>query len=79
MALITDPRSTDNVYLKISQTTIKRQLDGGETDKWNKIVNMCMGVSEETFTGVHCMYTMMKRGNNHQNLENTRTEAMCAK
>ena len=76
---ITNPRSTDNVYLKISQTTIKRQLEGGETDKWNKIVNMCMGVSEETFTGVHQLYTMEKTGTNHKNREKTRTEAMCAK
>ena len=64
---IPDPRSTDNFEFKIVQTTIKRQLECGETDKWNKIVNICMGVSEENFTGVHNLYTMDKTGTNHQN------------
>ena len=50
---IPDPISTDNVEVNIVQTIIKRQLEGGETDKWNKIVNTCMGVSDETPTGVH--------------------------
>ena len=55
---IPDPISMDNVEFKIVQTIIKCQLEGGETDKWSKIVNMCMGFSEETSTGVHHMYTM---------------------
>ena len=55
---IPDPSSTDNVEFKIVQTIIKCQLEGGETDKWSKIVNTCMGFSEETSTGVHHMYTM---------------------
>ena len=50
---IPDPRSMDNCEFKIVQTNIKHQLEGGETDKWNKIVKMCMGFSEETSTGVH--------------------------
>ena len=45
---IPDPISTDNVEFKIFQTIIKCQLEGGYTDKWNKIVNTCMGISEET-------------------------------
>ena len=49
---IPDLSSTDNSEFKIFQT-IKCQLEGGETDKWYKIVNTCMGVSEETSTVVH--------------------------
>ena len=59
--------SMENFEFKIFQTIIKRQLEGGETDKWNKIVNTCMGVSEETFTGVHHLYTTEKTCTNHQN------------
>ena len=76
---IPDPISTDNYELQIVQTIIKRQLEGGEMDKWNKIVNTCMGFSEENFTGVHHLYTMEKTGTNHQNRERTTTEEMCAK
>ena len=50
---IPDPIFIENVQFKIFQTIIKRQLQGVETDKWNKIVNGCMGVSEETLRGVH--------------------------
>merc|ERR1712238_373364 len=41
---------------------IKRLLLAGETDKWNKVASRCMGVSEETTTGVHRLYTMEKEG-----------------
>ena len=50
---IPDPRSTDNAEFKIVQTINKRQLEGRETDKRNKVANMCMEVSQETSTGVH--------------------------
>ena len=63
---IPDPSSTDNVEFKIFQTIIKRQLEGGEMDKWNKIFNTCMGVYEETSTVVHHLYDMENTGNNHQ-------------
>ena len=76
---IPDSRSTDNVEFKIVQTIIKCQLEVGQTDKWNKIVNTCMGVSEDTSTGVHHMYTTKKTVTNHQKGEMTRTEAMCDK
>ena len=52
---IPDPSSTENVEFKIIQTIIKRQLEGGETGKWNKIVDTCMGVSEKASMGVHHM------------------------
>jgi len=57
-----DPSSTDNAEFKIVLTIIKRLLEAGETDKWNKIASRCMGVSEETTTGVHRLYTMEKTG-----------------
>merc|ERR1712032_1118472 len=54
--------STDNAEFKIVLTIIKRLLESGETDKWNKIATRCHGVSEETTTGVHRLYTMEKNG-----------------
>lgn len=57
-----DPTSTDNEEFKIVLTIIKRLLEEGTTDKWNKIATRCMGVSEETTTGVHRLYTMEKTG-----------------
>merc|ERR1712127_659205 len=57
-----DPTSTDNEEFKIVLTIIKRLLQGGETDKWNKIASRCKGVSEETTTGVHRLYVMEKEG-----------------
>uniref|UniRef100_A0A6T6GTJ7 Adenosylhomocysteinase n=1 Tax=Craspedostauros australis TaxID=1486917 RepID=A0A6T6GTJ7_9STRA len=57
-----DPTTTDNAEFKIVLTIIKRLLEGGETDKWNKIASRCFGVSEETTTGVHRLYTMEKNG-----------------
>ena len=47
---IPEPSSTDNAEFKIFQTTIKCQLEGGDTDKRNKIVNTCMGFFEEAST-----------------------------
>ena len=55
---IPDPRSTDNIDINIFKTIIKRHLEGRETDKWNKLVNTCMGFSEDTFTVGHHLYTM---------------------
>merc|ERR1711957_598063 len=57
-----DPTSTDNAEFKIVLTIIKRLLESGETDKWNKMASRCHGVSEETTTGVHRLYTMEKTG-----------------
>ena len=63
---IPDYRSTDNAEFKIVQTIIKHQLDSGETDKRNKIGNMCMGVSGDTSTRVYRMYTTEKKFTNQQ-------------
>ena len=59
---IPDPTSTDNAEFKIVLTIVKRLLQGGETDKWNKLCSRCKGVSEETTTGVHRLYQMEKAG-----------------
>ena len=63
---IPEPSSTDNVEFNIVQIIIKRQLEGGETDKWNKSVNTCTRFSEETFTGVHHLHTIEKTGTNRK-------------
>eukprot|EP00549_Striatella_unipunctata_P004289 CAMPEP_0118692674 /NCGR_PEP_ID=MMETSP0800-20121206/11436_1 /TAXON_ID=210618 ORGANISM="Striatella unipunctata, Strain CCMP2910" /NCGR_SAMPLE_ID=MMETSP0800 /ASSEMBLY_ACC=CAM_ASM_000638 /LENGTH=481 /DNA_ID=CAMNT_0006590729 /DNA_START=86 /DNA_END=1531 /DNA_ORIENTATION=+ len=57
---VPDPSSTDNAEFKIVLTIIKRLLESGETDKWNKIASRCQGISEETTTGVHRLYIMEK-------------------
>jgi adenosylhomocysteinase len=57
-----DPDSTDNAEFKIVLSILKRLLEAGETDKWNSIASRCKGVSEETTTGVHRLYTMEKTG-----------------
>merc|ERR1712045_755980 len=57
-----DPNSTDNAEFKIVLSIIRRLLESGVTDKWNKIAKRCMGVSEETTTGVHRLYQMSKAG-----------------
>ena len=76
---IPDPSSTENFEFKNVQTIIKSQLEGGETDKWNKIFNTCMGVSDKTPTGVNHLYTTEKTENNQQKQERMRTEAVCDK
>jgi len=57
-----DPESTTNAEFKIVLSIIKRLLESGVTDKWNKIAKRCVGVSEETTTGVHRLYAMEKAG-----------------
>jgi len=57
-----DPNSTDNAEFKIVLGIIRRLLEAGITDKWNKIGARCVGVSEETTTGVHRLYQMEKAG-----------------
>ena len=76
---IPDPISTENAQFKIVKTIIKRQLEGGDMDEWNFFSNRCMGFSEETSTGDHILYTMEKKGTNHQKLEMMRMEVMGAK
>jgi len=55
-----DPDSADNAEFKIVLSIIRRLLLSGDVDKWNKISRRCVGVSEETTTGVHRLYAMEK-------------------
>ena len=52
---IPDPRYKDNAEFKIVQTIIRRQLESGETDEWEKCQYM-HGISEET-SSLHFLST----------------------
>jgi len=56
-----DPSSTDNAEFKIVLTIIGRELKS-DTTRWQKLAARCVGVSEETTTGVHRLYRMEKEG-----------------
>ena len=56
-----DPSTTDNAEFKCVLTIIKASRSG-ETDKWSKMASRMVGVSEETTTGVHRLYTMADKG-----------------
>jgi len=57
-----DPSSTKNAEFKIVLSIIKRGLEAGEKDKWQKMAAKLVGVSEETTTGVKRLYEMQKDG-----------------
>ncbi len=52
---------TDNHELAVINAVLRRQL-GRDPNFWHKIAGDCKGVSEETTTGVHRLYQMMKDG-----------------
>ena len=52
---------TDNKELQIINNLLKSLLSE-DNQKWHKIVKEWKGVSEETTTGVHRLYEMMKNG-----------------
>jgi adenosylhomocysteinase len=58
---VDSPDSTDNVEKKVILQAIADSLaeDGG---RWTAIANQIKGVTEETTTGVHRLYEMMKEG-----------------
>jgi adenosylhomocysteinase len=56
-----DPDSTDNAEFKIVLKVIARELKKNP-HRWHKYVERCVGVSEETTTGVHRLYVMEKEG-----------------
>jgi len=58
-AILDEP--TDNAELKIINALLKDQLNE-DNQKWHKVVSEWHGVSEETTTGVHRLYEMMKNG-----------------
>jgi len=54
-----DPNSTDNAEFKIVLSIIARELPK-RPNLWTQMATRCMGVSEETTTGVHRLYMMEK-------------------
>lgn len=54
-----DPSKETNEEMKQVLTIIKNELQR-DPKKWQKIAAMCVGVSEETTTGVHRLYAMAK-------------------
>merc|ERR1711966_637255 len=58
---IPDPSETDNEEFKCVLTIIRDTLKQ-DPQKWTKMAANCVGVSEETTTGVHRLYEMEKSG-----------------
>ena len=58
---IPDPSTTNNAEMKLVLKTIKENL-AIDHKSWHKIVETCVGVSEETTTGVKRLYEMQKAG-----------------
>jgi len=58
--VLPDPESTDNEEFKIILALIARELPKQPT-KWSKVAARCVGVSEETTTGVHRLYVMSQK------------------
>ena len=56
-----DPSTTDNAEMKLVLKTIAENLTK-DPKRWHKIVSTCVGVSEETTTGVKRLYEMQKAG-----------------
>ncbi len=51
-----DPDSVENREVKSVYRIIRNSLEKGDKQKWTKMANKCVGVSEETTTGVHRLY-----------------------
>ena len=56
-----DPETADNEEMKIVRSILKRELQKDAT-LWHRVAERCVGVSEETTTGVHRLYQMAERG-----------------
>jgi len=50
---IPDPAKFDNKEFKLVIGLVRDSINAGETQKWTKIAERLIGVSEETTTGVH--------------------------
>ena len=57
-----DPSSTTNKEFACVLNIIKRELEAGHTDRWTKMAERLIGVSEETTTGVHRLEQMSLKG-----------------
>lgn len=56
-----DPASTSNAEFKIVLALLARELPKAPR-KWHRLAERMVGVSEETTTGVHRLYTMANKG-----------------
>ncbi|MES1914943.1 MAG: Adenosylhomocysteinase 1 [Cercozoa sp. M6MM] len=59
--VLPDPTSTDNEEMQQVLAIIKQTLQSNP-QKWTKMADKIIGVSEETTTGVHRLYNMAKAG-----------------
>ena len=59
---IPDPAKYDNAEFKQVIRIIKEGLEAGLTDKWTKMSQKLIGLSEETTTGVHRLNQMALKG-----------------
>jgi adenosylhomocysteinase len=58
---VPDPASTDNAEMKCVLSILARELQR-DPKRWHKYASRCVGVSEETTTGVHRLYQMEQMG-----------------
>ena len=58
---VDSPDSTENEELKVILGVLARNLEQSK-DKWTRMAAAIQGVTEETTTGVHRLYEMMKNG-----------------
>ena len=56
-----DPSSADNDEFRVVLTILARELEK-DPQRWTKVAKRCIGVSEETTTGVHRLEQMEKEG-----------------
>lgn len=57
-----DPSKETNKEFQCVLTIIRKTLEAGQTDKWTKMANKIIGISEETTTGVHRLYQLAEKG-----------------
>lgn len=62
LAILPDPETTTNVEFKFILKVLKRGLQAGHLDRWTKIADRLVGVSEETTTGVFRLDQMSRAG-----------------
>jgi len=62
LGTLPDPSSTKNKEFMNVLRILRRELEAGRTDMWQKMAAKLIGVSEETTTGVHRLEQMSQRG-----------------
>jgi adenosylhomocysteinase len=62
LGTLPDPESSTNHEFKIILKVLRRGLEAGHTQRWTKIAERLIGVSEETTTGVFRLEQMSRQG-----------------